>query len=205
MTFVLRTNVSKFSIFSFFSRKCVCFWYCFHFCRNISIKLCVVQIGRLPPPCRGRVGTSPCNGALPSGHHTWYRPAYGIITEKYCPTHGISTIFLSKKVMSPPFPDRGMVDDRFEPHIKHLHFLIYSIATKLGRQVDGVDIYKLEQKIHNGAHIVLTSALFSFCKETPWYTLTQFLTSSFWGLSWRNQPKWMRALDSAFNFDENTT
>ena len=61
---------------------------------------------------------------------------------------------------------------------KHLHFLIYSIATKLGRQVDGVDIYKLEQKIHNGAHIVLTSALFRFCKETPWYTLTQFLTSS---------------------------
>ena len=77
-----------------------------------------------------------------------------------------------------PYP-RDITHDIFEPHIKHFHFLIYSIATKVGRQVDGVDIYKFEEKIHNGAHIVLTSALFSFCKETPWYTLTQFLTSSF--------------------------
>ena len=103
-------------------------------------------------------GSSLKNTALPTGYHRF---------------------FSRKKVMSPPFPDRGMVHDRFERHINHLHFLIYSIATKLGRQVDGVDIYKLEQKIHNGAHIVLPSALFSFCKETPWYTLTQFLTSSF--------------------------
>ena len=172
MTFLLRRNVSKFSIFSFFSRKCVYFWYCFHLCRKFSIKLKIFiswynvwfkSVVDHPPPGTRGVFTYPGDFTI-----KWNVPGGG---------HG-----------QPPIWTRHN-----------------SIATKLGRQVDGVDIYKLEQKIHNGAHIVLPSALFSFCKETPWYTLTQFRTSSFWGLSWSNQPKWMRALDSAFNLDENTT
>ena len=60
--FALRPNVTEFSLFSFFSPKCVCFWYCFHSCRKISIKLkiciswynvCFKSVVNHPPGTRG--------------------------------------------------------------------------------------------------------------------------------------------------------
>ena len=91
---------------------------------KIASKLCVVQIGRPPPP-RGRVGTSPPSFVQTSGHHrirlptpwdntTLNWPTHGIITKKYCPTDGISPNFSFRRnnMMSPPFPRGGGGDSR---------------------------------------------------------------------------------------------
>ena len=73
----------------------------------IACMYCVVQVGRLPPPCGARVGTSLfCYSKMRA------IPTVGTTSDAITPRVGATSA-----VMSPPLPHRGVVDDQFEPHI----------------------------------------------------------------------------------------
>jgi len=99
--------------------------------------LCVVQIGGVPPPCWGSVGTSRTKPARGAGvSRTKSARGAGVSRFNSARPQGLSSIFWQNKVISPPFPDRGVVHHRFEPHItigsewkqsKDLVFLLYEL------------------------------------------------------------------------------
>ena len=83
----------------------------------IFFPLCVIQIGGVPCPPRGRRGVALNNLAPSRGVRRHFLPNHWAITRKICPTHGASQFLCWNIGDIPTLPRGGMVHPRFEPHI----------------------------------------------------------------------------------------